>query len=106
MSSSALISRVRFVPASSSTKRDGLLGWVSFATTDGLLVDGLALRTSRDGRPAFVWPARRDRAGRDHHVVRPLNDVARKAIEQQILSRLLRMSAQTEQSVITSPDIN
>lgn len=64
------------------------MGWVSFATPDGLLVDGLALRRSLEGRPVFAWPARRDRVGRDHHVVRPLDDAARVAIEQQLLAQL------------------
>jgi len=88
VSSTVSVSRVRLVPAGGVSRSEGVVGWVSFATPDGLLVDGIALRVSRVGRPVFSWPARRDRAGRDHHVVRPLDDAARQEIEQQLLAQL------------------
>ena len=93
MASSALVSRVRFVPAAASANREGLLGWVSFATSDGLLIDGVALRLSRSGRPLFVWPARRDRNGKEHHLIRPTSDAVRAAIEHELLTEIRALAS-------------
>lgn len=89
MADSRRISSVRFTPAHTG---GGLIGWVSFQLEPGLLIDGLALRRSLQGELVFSWPARKDRAGNSHHLVRPLDDGARRAIEGELL-RILRGGA-------------
>ncbi len=66
----------------------GLLGFVAFVLNGSFLLDGLALRRTREGRLTLSWPARRDQAGRDHYVVRPLDDDARVAVEHAVLKAL------------------
>ena len=41
-----------------------------------------------DGRLALSYPARRDRAGNQHHVIRPVDDGARRDLECQIFAKL------------------
>ena len=56
-------------------QRDGLLGWLSLRIGN-LLLDGVALRRTSRGDLTLSWPARRDRGGRDHPVVWPVDDAA------------------------------
>jgi DNA-binding cell septation regulator SpoVG len=85
MPSSSRISNLRFTRAHTG---GGLLGWVSFQLEPGLLVDGVGLRRSLRGELVFSWPARKDNAGRVHHLVRPLDSAAREAVEGQLLDEL------------------
>ncbi len=66
----------------------GLLGWLRFDVNGALRLDGVALRRTREGTIALTFPARRDRQGRDHPLVRPLDSEARAAIERQVLAAL------------------
>lgn len=80
--------RVRsWVRGSDDDVRSGLLGYlsVSYGT---LVLDGLVLRRTADGRFAISFPARTDRAGRRHAYIRPTDDAARREIESQILAQL------------------
>ena len=76
-----------FACASPAHQECGLLGWLALRHGE-LLIDGVALRRTRDGRLALSWPARRDRSGRDHPVVCPIDDVARRAVEDRIIDAL------------------
>ena len=76
-----------WVKASEAEVRTGLLGYVSVVYGD-LLLDGLVLRRTADGRFAISFPARTDRAGRKHSYIRPANDEVRKAIEAELLWQL------------------
>jgi hypothetical protein len=78
------VSWARVVPAGRTLERRGLLGWVSLEI-NGLVIDGLALRRTREGRLALSWPAKRDRRGVDHYVVRPIDHKTRIEIERQVL---------------------
>lgn len=82
------VTRVHLTPAGSRNRRDGLLGWLSFALDGSVLVDGIALRLAADGSPALRWPARRDGNGLLRYTVRPLSEDARLAIERQVLAAL------------------
>jgi hypothetical protein len=83
----ARIHDVRFVPASPRDRGTGLMGFVSCEI--GLLrVHGLALRRTRSGRLALSFPCPRDRRGREHVVVRPLDDRARRVVETQVFEAL------------------
>ena len=82
------ITSVAFTCASPADRRGGLLGWVSAAVTDALLLDGITLRRTQAGRLTLSYPARRDGAGRQHHVIRPIDDKARRDIEEQVFRAL------------------
>ena len=78
---------IRFTPSSDGERKAGLLGWVSFEV-GGLLLDGVALRRSCEGRPYLSFPSRRDRHGRDHPYIRPARRDVREAIERGVLAAL------------------
>ena len=82
------ITDLRFMAASHIEVKGGLLGWVSCTLNGTLCLDGLALRRTLDGRLVLSFPARRDASGRQHAIVRPLDDRARKAVESQIFAAL------------------
>ena len=65
----------------------GLLAFLRFRVSD-LVLDGVALRRGRDGRLLLSWPQRRDRAGRQHSIVRPAGDAERVALEQAVFDAL------------------
>jgi DNA-binding cell septation regulator SpoVG len=64
--------------------RSGLLGFISIFMGD-VIVDGITVRKTADGRITLSYPERRDRLGRRHPIVRPVDDAARKTIERAIL---------------------
>ena len=81
------ISRVRFAEAEDSDRRAGLLGWISLQF-GALQLDGITLRRTQADRLTLSFPARRDRQGREHPYVRPLDDEARRHIESQVFRAL------------------
>lgn len=76
-----------WVRASDAEVRTGLLGFIS-VEFGNLILDGIVLRRTADGRFTLSFPARTDRAGRRHAYVRPTDDAARQAIEREILGQL------------------
>jgi hypothetical protein len=76
-----------WVAASESEVRSGLCGFLSVSYGE-LVLDGIVLRKTADGRFALSFPARTDRAGRKHSYIRPANDDVRKAIEAELLWQL------------------
>jgi DNA-binding cell septation regulator SpoVG len=80
--------RVRsWVRGSDADIRDGLLGFISVFVGD-LIVDGLTLRRTANGRLALSFPQRQSRSGQRHAIVRPVDDAARRSIEREILGQL------------------
>ncbi len=80
--------RVRtWVKASEQEVRTGLLGFLS-VNYGNLVLDGITLRKTADGRFALSFPTRTDRAGRRHAYVRPANDAVRQEIERELLWQL------------------
>lgn len=80
--------RIRtWVRASDADRLTGLLGYLSIDYGD-LLLDGVVLRRTADGRYALSWPARTDRAGRRHPYIRPESDYVRQEIERELLWQL------------------
>ena len=65
----------------------GLLAWLTIET-DRLVLDGVQLRRTRDGRHVLSWPERRDAKGGKHAVVRPAGDAARVALEDAVFEQL------------------
>lgn len=81
---------VRFAPASAKELERGLLGYVVLRV-GGLVVDGVTVRRTREGRLALAFPARTDRLGKRHAIVRPWSQAAREDIERQVLARLVEL---------------
>jgi len=73
--------------ASDADARSGLLGYLS-VTYHELILDGIVLRRTADGRFALSFPARTDRSGRRHAFIRPADDTVRQEIERELLWQL------------------
>ena len=82
-----MITDVRFTAGSPVEHSTGLLGWVQFRL-GGLIVAGVAVRRTLDGRKTLSFPVRTDAQGRRHSLVRPVNQAARQAIEAHILAEV------------------
>ena len=83
-----VVSEVRLVTATEADQRRGLLGFVSLHIDGRIVVDGVALRRTREGRLTLAFPKRLDRQGRRHPVVRSLDDETRVSIEHQVFTAL------------------
>jgi DNA-binding cell septation regulator SpoVG len=81
------ITSIRFKPAHTG---DGLLGWASFVLDGDLVIDGVAVRRTLTGALVLSWPGRKDSRGRVHHHVRPVDDQARRELEDELLAHLHR----------------
>ncbi len=88
MSDDVRITNVAFVSAGPKNAAEGLLGWITCVVNDTLVLDGLTLRKTRDGRLTLSYPARRDAEGKQHFILRPIDDGARLDLENQILTAL------------------
>jgi hypothetical protein len=83
------VTSISFTAAPAAARRTGMLGWASFTIQPGLRVDGVAVRRSaRERRLVLSFPARFDRNGVEHAIVRPLNDAVRRVLEAQVLGAL------------------
>lgn len=83
-----LISGVGFVPGTEQDLREGLVGYVTLTFADLLLLDGLVLRKTLTGKHALSFPSRTDRLGVRHPYYRPLDDRARRIIEDAVFRAL------------------
>ena len=88
MHNSLSISEVRFSSADPKELQSGLLGFLSLVINRKLKLDGITLRQTRGGKLALSFPARRDRDGRQHSYVQPLDHAIRTEIEQQVFAKL------------------
>ncbi len=82
------ITDVRLVPGSGQDAQNGLLAYLQFTLNQALLVDGVTLRRSRDGRRYLSYPARRGNGGSDYPYLRPLTDGVRQDLERQVLAAI------------------
>lgn len=73
--------RIRsWVRGTADDERSGLIGFLSIFYGD-VVIDGVTVRRTAAGKLALSFPERRDRKGRAHPVVRPVDDQARRRIE-------------------------
>jgi hypothetical protein len=84
-----MIHDLRATPASDAEAERGLLGYLRFEY-GGLVLDGVTLRRTLDGRLTLGWPERRDGQGRRHPLVRPSSDAARRELEDAVIAELDR----------------
>ena len=81
------VTDVRMVLAPKADAERGLFAYVSFRL-DRVQVDGVTLRRTRGGELRLVFPARRDRRGRSHPFLWPIDAATRRAIEAQVFAAL------------------
>ncbi len=82
------VTSVALIPAPDSDTHRGLLGYVTCVINDTLMLDGIVLRRTVDDQLTLSYPTRRDRSGRQHPVIRPLNEEARLHLEREIITAL------------------
>jgi DNA-binding cell septation regulator SpoVG len=87
-----VIRNIQFTPASDREAQRGLLAYVQLEY-GLLLLDGVTLRRTTEGGLTLSWPERRDRHGRRHTLLRPIDDKARLDIEAAVLAELRRQEA-------------
>jgi DNA-binding cell septation regulator SpoVG len=75
-----------WVRGSDEDQRAGLLGYLS-AYYGSLVIDGITVRRTTEGRITLSYPERRDGKGRRHSIVRPVDDSARREIERVVLGQ-------------------
>ena len=83
-----LITGVGFVPGTEQDAREGLVGYVTAIFAGHLLLDGLVLRRTETGKHALSFPSRTDRRGNRHAYYRPIDDGARRLIEDTVFRAL------------------
>ena len=83
-----MVKDVVFTAVQSDDQRRGLLGYVRCSFANALVLDGIALRRTADGRSALSFPSRTDGQGRRHPLYRPIDDAARRQIERDIFAAL------------------
>jgi DNA-binding cell septation regulator SpoVG len=84
-----MITAVRFTASSDAEAQRGLLAYVKLEFGP-FIFDGITLRRHADGRLGLTYPERTDRAGRRHPLVRPVDDAARREIEEAVLRELTK----------------
>ena len=81
------VSIVAFSTSSADDMARGLIGWLSLRV-GRIVLDGIAVRRTRDGRISLSYPERADRHGDRHPYIRPVDECARREIELQVLDAL------------------
>ena len=82
------ITDLKLTASNDKDRRTGLLGWLQLELDGSLVVDGITLRRTLDGRHALSFPTRIDGTGRERPYVRPIDDATRRDLEQQVFERL------------------
>jgi DNA-binding cell septation regulator SpoVG len=85
---SLTVTSAGIVYASEPDNCRGLIGYITLAFNDALMVDGITLRRTRDGAYRLSFPERTDGRGRRHPIVRPLTAEDRASIEGQVFDQL------------------
>lgn len=80
-----------FTHSSEHDVRCGLLGFMQLVVGDRLLLDGITLRLTANGREALSFPCRTDARGHRHPLIRPTDADARAAIERAVLARVAEL---------------
>jgi DNA-binding cell septation regulator SpoVG len=82
-----MIRDLHATPGTDADFERGLVAFLRFRYGD-VLVDGVCVRRTLDGRIVLAWPERRDGAGRRHAIVRPASEAARVELERAVLAEL------------------
>lgn len=77
-----------FAAAHPFQTQTGLLGLASLGIGAALVIEGVAVRRTREGRVYLSFPSRELRTGERRHVVRPVDAASRRWIEEQVIAQL------------------
>lgn len=80
------ISEIRFTPADERAIDEGMLGFLTCVVAGVVRLDGIALRRTLSGRLILSFPERKDRAGRSHPYIRPVDEEVRRALEATVVA--------------------
>lgn len=80
----------KFSSARPHEVRSGLLGWVAVTLHGGYLLDGITVRRTSAGRVTLSFPAKVDAHGIQRAYFKPLTDLARRELEEQVLAAIGR----------------
>jgi DNA-binding cell septation regulator SpoVG len=83
------VSRVDFTDSSSLDQQQGLLGWAAVQLNGALVIDGVAVRRTRQGNLVLSLPVRVERSGRKRAIVR-IEGTLRAQIEHDVIAELER----------------
>lgn len=83
-----VISDVQFTSAPEDLRETGIIGFLKFVVEPGILIDGTAVRRTRDGRWTLSFPRRVAQRGTEHYVIAPINDEVRREIEREVFAAL------------------
>jgi len=84
------VSDIRFRPGTPEAARDGLIGYVAFTLGGQVRIDGVMVRRTMTGDIRLAYPTRRDRGGREHGIVHPIDAEAHAEIERLVLAAIGR----------------
>ena len=79
------VTQVDVTKASGREQGMGLLAYLVVTLDDQLILDGVTLRRTSDGRSTLSFPERRGRHGRKHPTVRPVDAESRASFQLQVL---------------------
>lgn len=91
MTTTVLVTDIRYTPAPRYLRESGLMGW-ALARLDGKWqLDGLAVRRCENGgRYTISFPSRRDSNGFERPFLKPLDADTRAAVETAVLEHVRR----------------
>lgn len=76
------------VAGTPSEMKSGLLAWLTIELDGTLILDGITLRRTVEGRHCVSFPLRRDPKGNRHVLIQPVDSEARRRVEAAILDQL------------------
>ena len=85
---SLVVTETTFTQASERDEARGLLGYLAIVLNESIRADGLTLRRTEGGELYVAFPARTDRAGMRHALLRPLDEEHRRALQAQVFAQL------------------
>jgi len=68
--------------------RNGLVGWASCVINEGLFLNNIAIRISRNGKPVLSYPSQKSRGRSKHYYFNPISRMAARILEKALLGNL------------------
>jgi DNA-binding cell septation regulator SpoVG len=84
----SLVEAVTFKAHPGAGAKTGLIGMATLRLAGAVLIEGVAVRRTREGRVYLSFPSREMRTGERRHVVRPVDAAARKRVEEDVIAQL------------------
>ncbi|MCP4036597.1 MAG: hypothetical protein GY733_06645 [bacterium] len=82
------VTDAEFAPALARDRDRGLIGYVQVVINDTMVLDGLTLRVSSDGRRYLSYPSKSTRGGSRFPYIRPISERVRQDLQRQVFLAL------------------